>query len=201
MAFLMRLAKGWTKVDYEMFLVLCWQQWFTRNNTKHGGGEPRATDVVEWCAKFLSDYQGQTQRAINTQLRSAACWAPPVQGMMQINVDGGVKKGVQCTGTGCVVRDCEGRVQVAIATSRQQEVAPLQAELLAIKEGLLLGIQRKYRQFCIESDCISFVYREANGVAHGLANYALVNKASAMWIGVNSSCVSLAIERDMPNSM
>ncbi|KAM6592314.1 hypothetical protein CsatA_000017 [Cannabis sativa] len=43
----------------------------------------------------------------------------------------------------------------------------------------------------LSHDCvigISFVFREANKVAHVLANHALVHKASAMWIGVNPLC-------------
>ncbi|KAM6559244.1 hypothetical protein CsatA_028483 [Cannabis sativa] len=54
----------------------------------------------------------------------------------------------------------------------------------------------------LSHDCvigISFVFREANKVAHVLANYALVHKASAMWIGVNPPCAHQAILLDLPN--
>uniref|UniRef100_A0A803PJ37 RNase H type-1 domain-containing protein n=1 Tax=Cannabis sativa TaxID=3483 RepID=A0A803PJ37_CANSA len=45
---------------------------------------------------------------------------------------------------------------------------------------------------------ISFAFREANQVAHILANDALINKASAMWVGVVPLCASQAIRRDLP---
>uniref|UniRef100_A0A803PGA4 RNase H type-1 domain-containing protein n=1 Tax=Cannabis sativa TaxID=3483 RepID=A0A803PGA4_CANSA len=48
-------------------------------------------------------------------------------------------------------------------------------------------------------DGISFIFREANRVAHVLANYVLTNKASAMWIGADPSCASQEISLDMPN--
>uniref|UniRef100_A0A803PWX1 Reverse transcriptase domain-containing protein n=1 Tax=Cannabis sativa TaxID=3483 RepID=A0A803PWX1_CANSA len=45
---------------------------------------------------------------------------------------------------------------------------------------------------------VFFVFREANQVAHVLANDALINKASAMWVGVVPFCASQAIRRDSP---
>uniref|UniRef100_A0A803PV25 Reverse transcriptase domain-containing protein n=1 Tax=Cannabis sativa TaxID=3483 RepID=A0A803PV25_CANSA len=48
---------------------------------------------------------------------------------------------------------------------------------------------------------ISFVYREANQFAHVLANEALINKASAMWVGVVPPCARQAVLLDSPNPM
>uniref|UniRef100_A0A803PM68 RNase H type-1 domain-containing protein n=1 Tax=Cannabis sativa TaxID=3483 RepID=A0A803PM68_CANSA len=48
---------------------------------------------------------------------------------------------------------------------------------------------------------INFVYREANQVAHVLANEALTNKASAMWVGVVPPCASHAVRLDSPNPL
>uniref|UniRef100_A0A803NS66 RNase H type-1 domain-containing protein n=1 Tax=Cannabis sativa TaxID=3483 RepID=A0A803NS66_CANSA len=48
---------------------------------------------------------------------------------------------------------------------------------------------------------ISFVYREANQVAHVLANEALTNKASVMWVGVVPPCASQAVRLDSPNPL
>uniref|UniRef100_A0A803P6S3 RNase H type-1 domain-containing protein n=1 Tax=Cannabis sativa TaxID=3483 RepID=A0A803P6S3_CANSA len=190
--------------------------------------------MVEWCGSYLDEYRGDRGGSGSKEGRSGQRWTPPGANQVKINVDAGVKQGGHCSGLGCVARDRAGVVRYAAATVVQQALPPLQLELMAICRGLQLGIQQRYEQFSIESDClqavnliqkkedgcrdidgllhqirslmchvnfvgISFVFREANRVAHELANYALVHKASAIWIGVIPPCAHQAVLIDEPN--
>uniref|UniRef100_A0A803QE56 CCHC-type domain-containing protein n=1 Tax=Cannabis sativa TaxID=3483 RepID=A0A803QE56_CANSA len=232
LAFFMRISKAWEKETFELFLVVSWQLWYIRNNTKHGGIQPKATEVFEWCVQYLEEYRGHGPTVTTGRGRGAQ--RVPHTGVWKINVDAGVKRGRGWSGVSCVIQDSSGCVSYASSTILHREYQPLHAELMAIHGGLQTGIQRGVQQFYIESDCLEaiqliqnkeescrdidgvldhirhllsyanvkgllFVYREANKVAHVLANYALMNKASAMWIGINPPCANLAILQDLPN--
>uniref|UniRef100_A0A803Q0L5 Reverse transcriptase domain-containing protein n=1 Tax=Cannabis sativa TaxID=3483 RepID=A0A803Q0L5_CANSA len=234
LSFLMRMARQWDKGKFEFFLVLTWNIWNIRNSVIHGGIAPMAGEMVDWCRKYLTEFEGGGATAVSRVRRENSKWGAPELGRMKINVDARVKSGGGVSGIGCVIRDSGGRTLYASSAVVHQELAPLQLELQAILVGLQVGIHRKIHRFSIESDClqavqliqrkdegcfdvdclldqirtlllydsvdgISFVFREANRVAYVLANYALVNKASAMWIGVELSCASQELSLDMPN--
>uniref|UniRef100_A0A803Q8A7 RNase H type-1 domain-containing protein n=1 Tax=Cannabis sativa TaxID=3483 RepID=A0A803Q8A7_CANSA len=64
-------------------------------------------------------------------------------------------------------------------------------------DGLITHIRSLLQDVRVHG--ISFVYRKANQVAHVLANETLINKASAMWVGVVPSCARQAVQLDSPN--
>uniref|UniRef100_A0A803Q154 Reverse transcriptase domain-containing protein n=1 Tax=Cannabis sativa TaxID=3483 RepID=A0A803Q154_CANSA len=193
-----QLQKVCSPSTFDVLLVVSWHLWSVRNKYVHGGYPPKLGDMVEWCGKYVQDFQ----------------------------------QGAGAS-TGVVVRDERGMVRFASATAVRFVGSPLVAELMAIREGLLAGIQRRLPRFHVQTDCLQavrllqgeevgcreedglimeiqrllqhgsvsglqFVFREVNVVAHVLANYALVNKVSAMWIGVSPPCACHAIDRDLP---
>uniref|UniRef100_A0A803QQT2 Reverse transcriptase zinc-binding domain-containing protein n=1 Tax=Cannabis sativa TaxID=3483 RepID=A0A803QQT2_CANSA len=233
---LMRIAAEWDKEKLEFFLLVSWNIWNVRNTVVHGGYHPKPEEMIEWCGNFLADFRGDTGRERSQRSSEDSRWVPPARDQVTINVDAGVKQGGLISGLGYVVRDAAGVVLSAAATVLQQELPPLQLELMAIKKGIQVGIQQRLQRFSVETDClqavhliqnkengcrdidgllnhiralisydsfvgISFVFREANRVAHALANYALVHKASAMWIGVIPPCARQAVLFDEPNPM
>ncbi|KAM6548990.1 hypothetical protein CsatB_020666 [Cannabis sativa] len=42
--------------DYDLFAILSWHIWLTRNKWVHGEMIPKAEDVVEWCTKYVADF-------------------------------------------------------------------------------------------------------------------------------------------------
>uniref|UniRef100_A0A803PLS0 Reverse transcriptase zinc-binding domain-containing protein n=1 Tax=Cannabis sativa TaxID=3483 RepID=A0A803PLS0_CANSA len=234
LSMLMRIASEWDKEKLEFFLLVSWNIWNVRNTVVHGGYHPKPEEMIEWCGSFLAEFRGDTGS------RSSKCstedhrWVPPSMDQVTINVDAGVKQGGLLSGLGYVMRDSAGAILSATATVLQQELPPLQLELMAIKRGIQAGIQRRLQRFSVETDClqavqliqnkengcrgvdglldqiralishysfvgISFVFREAYRVAHALANYTLVHKDSAIWIGVIPPCARQAVMFDEPN--
>ncbi|KAG8367363.1 hypothetical protein BUALT_Bualt16G0064300 [Buddleja alternifolia] len=89
-------------------------------------------------------------------------WIPPAIGTIKINFDGANFQDPKSTSIGCIGRDSSG----SCCAWRQQRLnfstTPEVAEALAVLEALKLGIIS-----------FSFVHREDNRPAHGLARTAL----------------------------
>uniref|UniRef100_A0A803QJV0 Reverse transcriptase n=1 Tax=Cannabis sativa TaxID=3483 RepID=A0A803QJV0_CANSA len=208
LAFLMRLARGMTQDTYEFFLVLCWQVWYLRNSTKHGRRLPQPAEVVDWCAQYIMEYRqpvlekgrhGQRQRVQQSR------WIPPRQGDVKINVDGGEASPLRVE---------LQAIQLGLRTGIQRRFNRFSVEsdcreaihLIHNKEEAcrdIDGMLTNIRDLMLDASVvgISFVYREANEVANVLANYALINKVRAMWVGVDPPCARLALMQDLPNPL
>lgn len=84
-------------------------------------------------------------------------WQPPAEGVLKINVDASVKASVDHCGIGVVGRDMRGHVFFAVGRTISGKFSPLYAELLAIKEGVLLALKSGWSSWVIESDALAAV--------------------------------------------
>uniref|UniRef100_A0A803NG60 RNase H type-1 domain-containing protein n=1 Tax=Cannabis sativa TaxID=3483 RepID=A0A803NG60_CANSA len=227
------IQKVCSSSSFEYVVVVSRHLWSLRNRFIHGGCLPRAGDILEWCGKYIHDFQQGMVHKTEGPERMTQKWEQPPGGCFVVNVDAGFSLQGDGAATGVVLRDGAGAVRFAAATVVRYASSPLVAELLAIRDGITAAIQRRVSLFEVRSDCLQavrlingaevgcrqedgliveiqsllqhrsvtgvrFVYREANVVAHILANYTLSNKVSAMWIGVSPPCARQAIERDLP---
>uniref|UniRef100_A0A803Q185 RNase H type-1 domain-containing protein n=1 Tax=Cannabis sativa TaxID=3483 RepID=A0A803Q185_CANSA len=166
LAFLMRLSTVMSKDQFEMFLVITWSLWNTRNACTHDGFVPQPAEMVEWCYKLLEDFQGGRSRPQEVMRREEGVWKVPRHGEVKINVDASVKTGAGYSGLGCVIRGEQGDVLFASSTAIQREYSPLQLELMAILKGIQVGLQRHIRHFSIELDCleaIQLIHKKEDG--------------------------------------
>ncbi|KAF4359788.1 hypothetical protein F8388_008350 [Cannabis sativa] len=86
-AFLEGLNEVWTFNVFDYFLLLSWHLWSIRNSVLHGGSAPRASDVFEWCGRYMKDYiNAQSQMKLQQQ-RALAKWDLHSRGHCTINVD------------------------------------------------------------------------------------------------------------------
>jgi ribonuclease HI len=83
-------------------------------------------------------------------------WKPPDMSMAKLNVDGSFS-GKGNAGIGMILRSCTGDVILAACRQVRQCQDALEAELMAIEEGLLLSQQWSTLQLVVESDCADAV--------------------------------------------
>ena len=128
-----------------------------------GGSNPLPEDLLEWCHNywtlFASEKHAETA-ALKT--RKQPRWEAPSRGSLKINTDAGRGRSNGSWATAAVARDSSrGFVEVHTAVVKRP-IHPLAAELMAIREGLLLGFRliemdREETSFWLESDCLQAV--------------------------------------------
>uniref|UniRef100_A0A803NXY3 RNase H type-1 domain-containing protein n=1 Tax=Cannabis sativa TaxID=3483 RepID=A0A803NXY3_CANSA len=87
-------------------------------------GSVAAGDMLDWCSKFIIDFKEARQESGVDRDRAHVKWCPPEPNTLKINVDAGVN------------------YQLQSAT-----------ELMAIRAGLHVGIERGWISFLVESVC------------------------------------------------
>uniref|UniRef100_A0A803PYQ4 Uncharacterized protein n=1 Tax=Cannabis sativa TaxID=3483 RepID=A0A803PYQ4_CANSA len=70
--FLRNLLQVWNPKTFAPFLMAYWHIWDIRNSINHGGCVARVRDVVEWCRKFLSEFQEANRKPIDKGRREEA---------------------------------------------------------------------------------------------------------------------------------
>jgi ribonuclease HI len=79
-------------------------------------------------------------------------------GWMKINVDGSFDATLNTDGTGIVMRDYSGKVYAASCAYLNRCSSALEAELLAIRNGIMLAYQWTLRPCIVETDCLEAVH-------------------------------------------
>ncbi|EAZ07210.1 hypothetical protein OsI_29454 [Oryza sativa Indica Group] len=81
-------------------------------------------------------------------------WERPPEGWMKANVDGSFDSQLLKGGIGVVIRDWEGAIIFASCKSVCRCSSPLEAELLALREGIYLFLIWTLRSVILETDCL-----------------------------------------------
>lgn len=83
-------------------------------------------------------------------------WQPPPEGSLKLNVDGSFMPAISSMGTGGVLRNHQGNWVAGFSTFEGKGDI-LQAELLAVKNGLTLAWQLGFRKIHCETDCLEAI--------------------------------------------
>uniref|UniRef100_A0A803PH81 Reverse transcriptase zinc-binding domain-containing protein n=1 Tax=Cannabis sativa TaxID=3483 RepID=A0A803PH81_CANSA len=119
------LARVWSTDSFDLFLAIGWHLWNVRNTMVHGGYGPRAGDILDWCAKFLSEFQQANGILREKDKGNRGRWTPPVVGVIAINVDASHRMEDKSATIGIVIRGNDRVVQYAAATVLPMTTSPL----------------------------------------------------------------------------
>jgi hypothetical protein len=97
-------------------------------------------------------------------------WKAPDMSMAKLNVDGSFS-GKGNAGIGMILRSCTGDVLLAACRQVNQCQDALEAELMALEEGLQLSQQWSTMQLVVEPDCTDAV-EMSNGTEPNISAYA-----------------------------
>lgn len=90
------------------------------------------------------------------QARLIACWSPPPEGAVKLNVDGSFNPNTGFMGTGGLIRSNDCLWMAGVSTHEGAGNALL-AEILAIKNGLVFAWDKGFRKVYCESDSLDVV--------------------------------------------
>ncbi|XP_071681543.1 uncharacterized protein [Lolium perenne] len=103
--------------------------------------------VVDSNAGFRAKTEDQDGRH-----KARQGWTAPVQGSAKLNTDGSFLS-TNAAGTGMVLRDHQGAVVAAACREVTHCRDATEAELMAIEEGVQLGLLWTTQPFTVETDC------------------------------------------------
>ena len=127
--------------DFELFCVILWFLWRSRNEVVHGKEPTPMGSLGEiatmWLEEFLAANLERTLAGPGQQ-GEAPRWESPATNELKMNTDAAIFPNGAGTGIGVVIRNHEGKVVGAMEKRFKAVYDPLVAECIAIREGLCL---------------------------------------------------------------
>jgi ribonuclease HI len=132
------------------------------------GASPNHSQSPEARSRIINDENQETEAgkssgdklALTTMLNDSSLQLgqlPPPEGSVKLNVDGSFCKEMGVGGAGVVLRDDRGAIIVSKSLSLQPCLSPLEAELEACREGVILALDWSSLPCMIEMDCAEAV--------------------------------------------
>jgi ribonuclease HI len=173
---LLHLLDGRSDTVRVMILMTLWRIWYCRNEVVHNKPAP----TVEASRRFLCSYleslltikqfpnadaaKGKTvvswgkeerwkRRPSVEAVKAKQPWRKPSEGKMKMNVDGSFCASSEQGGTGAVLRDEKGSIIVSACRFLQTCRSPLEAELEACLDGIVLSLAWSTQPCVVETDC------------------------------------------------
>lgn len=147
--------------ETEVLAKVLWGIWFFRN--KKVWDDKVVTNVVamDWSTKSIVDWKLAKQNKSQFQALSAGViarsshkWKPPDEGCFKLNVDAAIKLGTYTFTIGLVLRDHRGHFVAGKTMCIRMVSTVLEAEALALQEGIVWLFSMTHQKVCIESDSL-----------------------------------------------
>ena len=185
-------------------LMLFWRIWFLRNEIVHSKPLPPMDASVHFLTSYLASLQ-DLQNPIDSGKGKApiqymgkqkqhthhdtvpSSWTQPAMGRVKLNTDGSFVNGIG--GAGMILRDRAGSIIFSSCRHLHTCTDALEAELLAIKEGISSSLQWSNLPIDIESDCLEAVSMIKEGVANR-SKYAFIVREIILSMVERNSCIA-----------
>jgi ribonuclease HI len=155
---------------------------------------PRADPVKGKAAVGLYSTRSSGERKkIPAGRTSPKRWSKPPPGWTKLNVDGSWEEKEMRGGTGMILRDEEGNIIVTACKHLKSCASPLEAEALAVVEGLQIAVTHTDRPILLESDCLELISMMKEVGVNRSSLATTINEAKRLWseaIGCNISHIS-----------
>ncbi|KAL5832841.1 hypothetical protein ACOSQ3_016515 [Xanthoceras sorbifolium] len=119
-------------------------------------------DLVPWSKSFLDDFRVATLLSSSPEPLMALHWEVPSPSWFKLNSDAAIDLPNMKVGIGVVIRDCEGRVAAAMASSLNSLILVECAEGLALLKVMKLAVEVGVSHCMFEFDAASLVSLMAN---------------------------------------
>ncbi|XP_057453511.1 uncharacterized protein LOC130745341 [Lotus japonicus] len=130
-AWVLSMKKVLPADEFDNFIMILWGIWKARNDSVFNKTKPDSQQVVRMALVVRHDWL-EHQVARGSRIQEEACWNPPSQGYLKINVDAGWS-GKEGTGYGLVARNAKGIFHVAASLYVDHPMDPLMVEALCFR--------------------------------------------------------------------
>ena len=102
---------------------IAWALWCNQNKVQNGGKRKSGRELVNWAAIYLDEYTNAVEATCKPTptVEFQSSQSPPPENLLKVNVNGAVFSAQKAVGIGVIIRDGEGRVEVAM---RKKILAP-----------------------------------------------------------------------------
>jgi ribonuclease HI len=158
--------KKLTEQELQILIILLWMNWRERNSAQHGDAVPLPNIIFEKGMNYFSGLlEVQAMRNTTGALKngrsrtgdSMVRWKVPFAGFLKLNCDGAFNVALGQFGGGAVLRDEFGALIAAMGEAYTQKGTVCLNELLAIKLGLEMILERRCGGVEVESDSLEAV--------------------------------------------
>lgn len=141
-----------------------WEIWFFRNKKVWDNKSVTGMIVMEWSAKYFQEWKvakvsntlSVGRKSLSTQTSSHR-WKAPGMGSFKLNTDAAIKLGDDTFSIGLVLRDHQGEFVGGKVKCTMKVSSVLEAEVLAIKDGLQCLLSLPYANVEVETDSLMAV--------------------------------------------
>uniref|UniRef100_A0A803QSE6 Reverse transcriptase zinc-binding domain-containing protein n=1 Tax=Cannabis sativa TaxID=3483 RepID=A0A803QSE6_CANSA len=142
--------------------IVGWKIWPARNDVLWNNKSCSAMEVVRSARVVLDQWKNaQSQKCgallVNNINNVFERWRKPVFNTVKVNVDGAIFEAENKFGVGCVARDSNGCLIVALSVSRFGLVKAEIAKIIGIKEALSLIKKKQWTNVVIKIDALVVV--------------------------------------------
>nr|GEV87726.1 reverse transcriptase [Tanacetum cinerariifolium] len=152
---MLAMAKNRGQRTLELMLMVMWIIWCVRNSKAHGGEEIEPNNMKESARVILEDFyqaNAHPEAIVTPNIPSQVRWSPPCNGVIKINVDGGISSRNSAAGIGFVMRSHNGSVLVAGNRRVAYATSVIAIEANAIFWAIQVAIAKGFRNVILETD-------------------------------------------------
>lgn len=153
-----------SKEELHLWVTVAWSIWYAKNSVVHGSEPLDPAATLSWAQKYLEEYKqaSMSKSDINFDHFIPVCqrsltWQRPTYDRFKMNVDTMTSAERGAIELGIIVRDDAGAVLMAASLFRRRKSTAMEAETVAILEGLLLAREQGFFSLEIELDALNVV--------------------------------------------
>lgn len=156
------VATDFSKAELELFAMVAWWIWKTRNDIKFGkqgmSGEQIVSKARDWAYEFAAAQAPGISATSRVSFQSQPMnWCCPQLQFTKLNVDAANDKSKGRTGFGAVIRNDQGKLMCAATEAVPGLISIYTAEARAILFGLEVCKKECFRKVEVESDALNVI--------------------------------------------
>lgn len=149
-----------TLMEFNLFVVICWSLWFSRNQLVFQGKSFSVAEVINKALQIRDLYSLSSNLVMGSvkEIVHSKHWSLPDSGVIKVNVDASIIPFKDHFAVGMVARDSSSSVLCVEGKYLLGIMTPLLAELMAIQHGISRAIAMGWKKIVIESDASNAIH-------------------------------------------